>query len=149
MPNRPLDSLFAQMPAGGPATSLPTGGDPAPDAERIGPYVIGAYLGEGGMGEVWAATDTRSGRRVAIKFPSDEIAGDSRGRRRFLGEAEVLAQLGHRGIVRVLDTGEHEGIPFLVMEVIEGCSFGRIASFARAHRLEPVRVDGRGVRAQQ
>ena len=77
-------------------------------------------LGEGGMGEVWLATDTRLGRTVALKiFPPSRSESEDR-RRRFEDEARAASALNHPGIAQIYDVGEADGIHFIVMEHIEG-----------------------------
>ncbi len=89
---------------------------------QIGSYRILRQLGRGGMGSVYLAEPAAScpvpmGRTVAIKVLHRT---DIEERRRFEREAAYLQSLRHPGIVRVLDVGEHEGSPFLVMQLIEG-----------------------------
>lgn len=82
----------------------------------IGHYRITSKLGEGGMGEVWRATDTRLNREVAIKVLPAAVAGDAMRMARFTREAQVLASLNHPGIASIY--GVEEGA--LVMELVEG-----------------------------
>src|SRR5579871_2593127 len=82
---------------------------------RIGPYEIEGFLGQGGMGEVYRARDTRLNRPVAIKFLSPDLA-DPAGRRRFQREAQMASALNHPHIVTVYDVGEVEDRQYLVME---------------------------------
>jgi non-specific serine/threonine protein kinase len=94
---------------------------------RIGPYDITGKLGEGGMGVVWSAYDTRLNRPVALKMIRDS-GDDVDARRRFLREAQAGARVNHPNICRLYDIGEHDGRPFLVMELLEGQSLaGRLA----------------------
>ena len=88
--------------------------------ESLGPYRILAKIGEGGMGEVYRARDTRLGRDVAIKVLPGDYATDPERRRRFEQEARAVAALSHPHIVALYDVGEHEGAPFLVSELLEG-----------------------------
>ncbi len=110
---------------------------------RLGPYEILAKIGEGGMGEVYRARDTRLGRDVAIKVLPADLAdgpdpssgssgsprpgsGSSRGRarvdrlRRFELEARAVAALSHPNIVALYDVGTHDGTSYLVSELLEG-----------------------------
>ena len=81
----------------------------------IGPYEIVALLGEGGMGEVYKARDTRLDRFVALKVLSASLAGDREFRERFDREARAIAALTHPHIVTIHSIEEHAGAPFLTM----------------------------------
>jgi serine/threonine-protein kinase len=85
-----------------------------------GRYELGAPLGQGGMAEVFRGRDTRLGRDVAIKILRPELAGDATFLARFRREAQAAASLNHPNIVSVYDTGEDGGVPFIVMEYVEG-----------------------------
>lgn len=87
--------------------------------QRIGPYEITGKLGEGGMGIVYSAHDTRLNRPVAVKMILDS-GNDEESRRRFLREAQAAARVTHPNICRLYDIGEVDGRPFLVMELLEG-----------------------------
>src|SRR5215471_9893034 len=87
--------------------------------ERIGPYTITGKLGEGGMGVVYRANDTRLNRPVALKMILDS-GDDEDSRKRFLREAQAAARVTHPNICRLYDIGELDGRPFLVMELLEG-----------------------------
>ncbi len=79
------------------------------------------------MAEVWRAWDERLGRPVAVKLLHPQALPPDR--ERFLLEARALARLHHPGIVQVLDLGEEEGRPYIVMELLEGGSFDRLGPF--------------------
>src|SRR5262245_37082999 len=84
---------------------------------RIHQYELLRELGRGGMGTVWVARDTRLGRRVAIKF----LLHASRGvADRFLVEARATAQCSHDHIVIIHEVDEHAGMPYMVLEYLEG-----------------------------
>lgn len=83
-------------------------------------YRLGPVLGRGGMGEVREATDQRLGRSVAVKLLQPSMASDPGARNRFEDEARSAAKLVHPNTVAVFDTGEHEGIPYIVMEYLPG-----------------------------
>ncbi len=87
---------------------------------RLGPYEIVGQVGAGGMGEVFRAKDLKLGRDVAIKVLPVAFASDPERLRRFQQEARTLAALSHPNVVQIYDTGEHEGSPYLVMELLEG-----------------------------
>lgn len=76
---------------------------------RLGHYQILESLGKGGMGEVYAAEDTRLGRRVAIKVLSRELALDADRRERFEREARAVAALSHPNIVTIHSVEDADG----------------------------------------
>jgi pimeloyl-ACP methyl ester carboxylesterase len=86
----------------------------------LGPYVLGAMLGAGGMGEVFRAIDTRLRRDVAVKLLPADLSADSGRRQRFEREALAVARLNHPNILTLHDIGEHDGILYLVTELLEG-----------------------------
>jgi serine/threonine-protein kinase len=87
---------------------------------RLGPYQILSLIGSGGMGDVYRARDTRLERTVAIKVLTAPYTTDSLRRQRFEREAHVLSQLNHPHICTLHDIGEHEGITYLVLELLDG-----------------------------
>ncbi len=87
--------------------------------QRISPYEITGKLGEGGMGIVYRAKDTRLNRPVALKMILDS-GHDENSRKRFLREAQAAARVTHPNICRIYDIGEADDRPFLVMELLEG-----------------------------
>ena len=87
--------------------------------ERIGRYQILDELGQGAMGTVYRGRDEMLDRDVAIKVMSKGLA-DAHGRERFLKEARAAAKLQHPNIVVVYELGEHQGAPFMVLELLEG-----------------------------
>jgi len=87
---------------------------------RIGPYEVTALIGEGGMGQVYRATDTNLGRRVAIKVLPDAFAADPERLARFEREAKTLASLNHPNIAQIYGLEKADGIRALVMELVEG-----------------------------
>jgi serine/threonine protein kinase len=90
-----------------------------PNGTVIGVYRVDGVLGQGGMGIVYRAMDTKLRRPVAIKFLSAAL-GDPQARRRFQQEAETASSLNHPHIVTVHDVGEHEGGQYIVSELVEG-----------------------------
>src|SRR5499427_3035258 len=87
---------------------------------RLGPYEILAPLGHGGMGEVYRARDTRLEREVAIKVLPAGLTRDPDRLRRFEQEARSAGVLNHPNILAIHDIGTHEGVPYIVSELLEG-----------------------------
>ncbi|MCB1008169.1 MAG: serine/threonine-protein kinase [Acidobacteria bacterium] len=87
---------------------------------RLGSYEITAKLGEGGMGEVYRATDTKLKREVALKVLPPAFTEDAERLARFEREAQLLAQLHHPNIASIFGLEEGDGIRALVMELVEG-----------------------------
>ena len=85
-----------------------------------GRYRLDSQIGRGGMGVVYRATDLELHRRVAVKVISENSSGDAR--ERLIREARAAAALNHPHIVSVYDVGEANGLPFFVMELVEGPS---------------------------
>ena len=87
---------------------------------RLGPYEVRSSLGAGAMGEVYLATDTRLGRSVAIKILLAHTSATPERRRRLAREARLISTLNHPNICSLYDVGEHDGMPFIVMEHLNG-----------------------------
>lgn len=97
--------------------------------ERIGRYEVIREVGRGGMAIVYQARDTTLDRIVAIKLIRSDIFGSAafgQIRERFVREARALAKLNHPNIVKVLDYGEHQGAPYLVMEYLKGATLKEV-----------------------
>ncbi len=88
--------------------------------EQIGRYRVIEQIGSGGMGQVYRAEDAQRQAVVAIKLLAAALATDPNNVRRFEREIEALKRLDHPNIVRLLDSGTHDGIPYFVMEYVEG-----------------------------
>ena len=96
---------------------------------RLGPYEVLAKLGEGGMGEVYRATDTHLKRQVAIKVLPAAVANDPDRLARFQREAEVLASLNHPNIAQIYGLEKSGGVNAIIMELVDGLTLSdRIAS---------------------
>ena len=87
---------------------------------RLGHYNVTALIGEGGMGQVYQATDTKLNRQVALKILPDEFASDADRLARFQREAQVLASLNHPNIAAIHGVEDGEGTKALVLELVEG-----------------------------
>lgn len=127
-----------------PPALTPTVSRPPPDLEialareqvRAGvfprlaaPYTIGRYqilrrVGSGGMGLVLAANDPQLEREVAIKVVRQEGIASGEAQARLLREARAIARLQHPNVVAVYDAGMHEGLVYIAMELVDGCSLG-------------------------
>ena len=92
---------------------------PLGSGTTIGAYRVESPLGEGGMGAVYRAIDTKLNRPVAIKILADDFA-DAAARRRFQREAQMASSLNHPHILTVHDAGEYEGRQYLVTEFVDG-----------------------------
>ena len=91
-------------------------GEPRP-GDMVGPYRIESELGVGGMGRVYKAQGP-DGQLVALMMVKPDLAMDTVFRKRFEREARIATQVTHRHVVPVLDTGEHEGIPYLTQRFV-------------------------------
>jgi WD40 repeat protein/serine/threonine protein kinase/predicted Zn-dependent protease len=105
------DSLEGEPGRGGPS--------PAP-LQQLGDYRILREVGRGGMGVVYEAEQVSLGRHVALKLLPPQMLLDARQARRFEREAKAAARLHHTNIVPVFGVGEHDGLPYYVMQFIQG-----------------------------
>ncbi|MEZ4406348.1 MAG: serine/threonine-protein kinase [Polyangiales bacterium] len=88
--------------------------------ERVGNYEAVRRVGVGGMGEVWEARHSALKKRVALKILLPEHARSPEVTARFLREGEAASRIRHPHAVEVFDVGAHRGLPYLVMELLEG-----------------------------
>src|SRR5215471_6811505 len=100
-----------------------------PKSRQIGKYQIQAELGRGGFGSVYRAYDPTVGRLVAIKVLT--APGDQNLLTRFKNEAAAAGNLRHKNIITIYDFGEHEGLPYIVMEFLEGEDLQQVISQKR------------------
>ena len=126
---REVESLLAQesgaagfmsTPALALAVNLMAGRGTSFIGRQLGPYVIHAELGVGGMGEVYQAHDTKLGRDVAIKVLPEAFADDPDRLTRFQREAKMLAALNHPTIATIHGLEQSDGTSYLVMELVTG-----------------------------
>ena len=103
-----------------------------------GRYRLGRSLGHGGMATVHVARDEELGREVAIKRLSEALSGDEIFRERFMREARTAAGLSHPNIVGVFDVGEEDGLPYIVMECVDGRTLAEL--LAESGPLDPDRA---------
>src|SRR5580765_5361357 len=92
---------------------------------RLGVYEVTAQIGEGGMGQVYRARDTKLNRDVALKLLPDAFASDPDRLARFTREAQTLALLNHPNIAHIHGLEESNGIRALVMEFVEGADLSQ------------------------
>jgi len=93
---------------------------PLSPGTRLGQYEVVEAIGAGSMGEVYKATDLKLGRDVAIKVLRQEVVRDPDRLRRFEQEARAASALNHPNIVTIYEIGEHEGTPYIAMELVVG-----------------------------
>jgi serine/threonine-protein kinase len=101
-------------------------------------YRLEALLVEDDAGAVYLADDLRHGRQVAVRLLSAELTADARFRERLLRESQLVASLGHPGMVPVYEAGDADGRAYVAMEHVEGTDLGSV--LAREGRLEPPRA---------
>ncbi|MGD2077453.1 MAG: serine/threonine-protein kinase, partial [Chloroflexota bacterium] len=107
--------------------------------EEIGHYRIDGFIGDGGMGSVYKAYDTRLERAVALKLMHAHLARQEEFRKRLASEARAAARLDHRSIVKVYELGESGSDLYLVMEYIGGGSLrDHLHRLQSRHRYLPL-----------
>jgi len=106
--------------------------------QTIAHYKITAKLGEGGMGEVFLATDTRLDRQVALKFLPALLQADPEARERLLREARAASKLNHKNILTIYAVESADGRDFIVMEYVDGRSLKDILDSHEAMPIDQV-----------
>jgi serine/threonine protein kinase/WD40 repeat protein/tetratricopeptide (TPR) repeat protein len=104
----------------------PAATGPLPPLERLGDYRLIRQIGSGGMGVVYEAEQVSLGRRVALKVLPQTLLVGTRTRQRFEREARAAAKLHHTNIVPVFGVGEHDGLPYYVMQFIQGLGLDEV-----------------------
>ncbi len=123
---KPKTEASAGIPAG---TTVPV-----PELRQLGEYRILREVGQGGMGVVYEAEQLSLGRRVALKVLPGRQVREARQKRRFEREARAAARLHHTNIVPVFGVGEQDGLPYYVMQFIQGLGLDQvIEELARMH----------------
>src|ERR1700687_4423340 len=94
--------------------------DPMAPGTMIAHYQVDSRLGQGGMGAVYLADDTRLGRRVALKVLPPEVAADPERMQRFVQEAKLASALTHPNVAYIHEIGQDGDLWFLAMEYVDG-----------------------------
>ncbi len=115
--------------------SEPSAAGPLPALERLGDFRIIREIGHGGMGVVYEAEQVSLGRHVALKVLPRQVLADAKTKRRFEREAKAAARLHHTNIVPVFGVGEHDGLPYYVMQFIPGLGLDEVLE--ELQRLQP------------
>jgi WD40 repeat protein/serine/threonine protein kinase len=123
--------------------STPPTAEDVPLLECLGDYRILREVGRGGMGVVYEAEQQALGRRVALKVLPRKLLADSKHRRRFEREARLAAKLHHTNIVPVFGVGEQDGLPYYVMQFIQGLGLNEVLE-----ELQRLRAGGEAPRAE-
>ena len=93
---------------------------PVGEGDVVGPYQVVRLLGSGGMGTVWEAVETKTGRRVALKRLSSSMANDEQYVQRFVREAQLCAKVSHPKVTFIYGSGSDNGQPYIAMELMPG-----------------------------
>ncbi len=113
--------------AGGKAVVPGAAGEPGRTPRTVGGYEVQSELGRGGMGVVYKARQTALNRTIALKVLLGGAHVSEEARARFRREAESAARVRHPNVVQVYEIGEHEGVPFVAMECVEGPTLADLA----------------------
>jgi len=113
---------------------------PAPALQQLGDFRILREVGKGGMGIVYEAEQVSLGRHVALKVLPRSLLPDARAQRRFAREARAAAKLHHTNIVPVFGVGEQDGLPYYVMQFIQGLGLDEVLDELKKLQMESART---------
>lgn len=105
---------------------------------RLASYTVESVLGRGAMSVVYAATDSRLDRRVALKVLAPPSGDDERFRERFLSESRLAASIDHPHVIPIYEAGEADGLLFIAMRLVDGTDLRGL--LARRRTLDPARA---------
>ncbi len=116
----------------------------APTLEELAPlfpnFALNSFIAQGGMGSVYLATQISLERQVALKILPRELGRDAEFRDSFAAEAKAMAKLNHPNLVGVIDYGEVDGMPFIIMEYVPGKSLHHSANGKQIDAMEAARI---------
>lgn len=121
----------AALPASPPHETSASAEPPFAIGEDVTHYRMERTIGRGGMGRVFLARDLRLNRRIALKVIHPELVSSADAVQRFLSEARATAAFSHPNIVSIYDLGQHRGLPFVVLEYVEGRTLRELLSEER------------------
>jgi serine/threonine protein kinase/Flp pilus assembly protein TadD len=110
------------------------------DGTHLGRYEIGSKIGEGGMGEVYLAQDTKLGRKVALKILPADVAANEDRMRRFVQEAKAASALNHPNILTIHEIGAEAGTHFIATEYIDGETLRQVMKTGRMTITESLEI---------